>query len=202
MPSAKLHWLQPVHLEQWPVRPVESAELYYRLDLPVHWSHRPLVREGPEFVQHAYCGALPSEWCVIEYLAAVDPAADLRRWQESMLHLYGFPFPMLAEPYQTPPRLYEWAYAGQGRKYARQLGVDEIQLYQGLAVLPERPAELARLYTVLARRATQAWKIALAISSACLPGTPAEVVDANDHCRAGATYGSLQLLPVQSPANL
>lgn len=189
----RFSWLQPIQLQRWPVRTVESPELCYRIDIARHWSDKPLVRQGTNDVGHAYCGPFPSDWCVIDYMPAADPAADLRAWQENLLLIYGFPVLILAEPYLYQAHLYEWQYVGTDNDYAQKMAVDELHLYEGLAQSPEHPAELARIYVVLARRATQAWKIALTFSTACMPGTPASAIESNDHRRAAATFGTLTL---------
>ncbi len=190
-------WLEPVHLPHWPVQPVESDLLRYRISIPTHWSARPLTRQIGNVVQHAYCGPLPSEWCTIDYMAVADRTADIRMWQDSLVQLYGVPLPILSEPYFHAIPLLEWVYLGESSAYAERLGltIEPVHLYTGLVQLPETPPELARIYVVLIQRECEAWKIAVTIASACLPGAPEDMVNANDHRRASAILGNLQLLP-------
>ena len=43
------------------------------------------------------------------------------------------------------------------------------------------------------RKETFAWLITLVIETAALPGMPQQVIEVNDHVRAGASYGHVQL---------
>lgn len=193
MPS--YNWLQHISLQHWPVHPVDSAEVRCRLHIPNHWSSQPLVRQDTNTIQHAYCGPLAAEWCTVDYMATADPTLDIRTWQESLIQVYGVPIPIVAEPYSEGVRLLEWNYQGQDSLYAQQLGpgVEPVHLYTGLIRLPEHPPELARFYGLLIRRANEAWKIAVVISSACFPGSSEEVIATNDHQRVAAMLGALEL---------
>ena len=74
------------------------------------------------------------------------------------------------------------------------LRVDEAHTYTGLAKYPAQGhAVLGRIYVVMARRKTFAWKLALSIETACFDGMPEEKVYSQDHVRAGAVFGTLQL---------
>ncbi len=110
------------------------------------------------------------------------------------MSITGFPVIALTQPGAPPPALLKWQYEGAFPALAKRLGADEAHLYSGLARLPGTPPELARLYMLLARRDTQAWKVTLSFASACPPGMPEEFVISNDHVRAGATFGDLRLL--------
>ncbi len=187
-------WLAPVTLEDWPTHTIESRDLYYRLPLRTGWSERPEASSTPSEQTHSYRGQLSSEWLVISFMPKADPKSYLGHWVEALIHLSGFPIPAMQAAFESNPELLEWKPEKGGGDLARRLQADEIFLYQGLAFLPGQPPDLARMYIILIRRGTQAWKVCLSFSSACPPGTPEEIVAANDHVRAGATLGHLELL--------
>jgi hypothetical protein len=186
-------WLEPIEslgttLEDWPTRVIESAALRYRLRVREGWDDTPQVNETPMEMEHIFRGVYPSECLSVSFMDKADPAANLRNWVEAIVSITGFPIlPMLQA--SGAPKLLEWQYAGSCAPLAERLGVDETHVYQGVGLLPGRPPELARVYILLARRGTLAWKVALSFMTACLPGTDEEMVAENDHVRAGATFG-------------
>jgi hypothetical protein len=52
---------------------------------------------------------------------------------------------------------------------------------------------LGRIYVVVVRRGKFAWKIALSFKTACRDGMREEVIVSNDHVRAGAILGDMEL---------
>lgn len=191
-------WLRPATLDGWPTQMIVDTGVRVALPIRRQWSPSPLVQRSPVDLEHAYPGVYPSEWCIVNFMEHADPAQDIRTWLDAILQLTGFPVPRLAEPYPTSPALLAWESLGPCPAYAAHLDADEAHLYQGLAHLPDKPAEVARIYVVLLRSGTRAWKITLSFMSACLPGTPEEMVESNDHVRAGATFGYLCLLDEES----
>lgn len=186
-------WFEPTELEDWPTRAIESADLRYRLRLHRDWDARPQVSQTPMEVEHVFRGAHPAECLVVSFMDKADPAANLRNWVEAIVGIAGFPVLTLSQAGRTP-KLLQWQYAGSSAPLADRLEVDEAHTYQGVGMLPGRPPELARVYILLARRATLAWKVALSFMTACPPGVGEELVADNDHVRAGATFGRLRLL--------
>jgi hypothetical protein len=122
----------------------------------------------------------------------VDEYADIRRWVTMMMALTGFP---VICDLETRPQLLpgSWQYMGQIPNLAVRLKVDETHGYMGVARFETAPAMLGRVYVPLVRKGKFAWNIALSFRTACLPGTSEEMLDSNDHNRAGATLGTLQL---------
>jgi hypothetical protein len=187
-------WFEPASLEHWPTRLVESSALHYSLPLRQGWDSAPQVSEAPLEIEHVFRGPAASDCLVIGFMDRADPAADIRNWVEAIITMTGFPLPSLQQVGGASPRLLEWETLGARPPLAQRLGVEEAYPYQGLAMLPGRPPELARFYILLARRETFAWKVSLSLYSACPPGTSEQIVVANDHVRAGATFGSLRFL--------
>ena len=118
----------------------------------------------------------------------------MRNWVDAIVSMSGFPVPAMQHAADASLRLLEWQYQGNGQPLTERLAVDETHLYQGLAMLAAKPPELARIYILLARHGTLAWKDSLSLLSACPPGTPEEMIAANDHVRARATFGDLRFL--------
>ena len=187
-----LTWLKGVTLEDWPTRAVQSRDLHYKLPLRVGWSTQPEVAGTPSEQTHIYRGSLDSEWLTVSFLPEADPQSYLGNWVEALIAIGGFPIPAMREA--TRAELLEWTQQWDGEGLSRRLGADAIFLYQGMASIPSSPPDLAHLYIVLVRKGTHAWKICLSFSSACPPGTPEEIVEANDHVRAGASLGYLELI--------
>ena len=172
-------WTRPGSgsLAGWPVCPRVSAGVRCRLPLRAEWS-------GPE--------TSAAEWATVAFLADAAPAANLDAWVEGPLTLAGFP---VSPPVPSPtPRLLEWEPVGRWPALADRLRVADVHLFVGLAatMIDDAPA-LMRLYVSLASNETSAWNVVLAIESACPPGCDADLVAANDHVRAAATFGSLGL---------
>ena len=188
-------WVKPIELDGWSTTIVTSQDLFYRLPLCERWNQTPEIEESSVDKEHRYKGYFASEWLVVNFME-VDKQQEfnLRNWVDSLVAMGTFPIPILKEVVGENPELMTWEYEGEFTQLNSQLGVKESHLYSGLAMLPLKPRELARLYVLLARREQYAWKVTLSFMSACLPGTPEEEVTSNDHVRAGATFGGLQFL--------
>lgn len=187
-------WLQPVQLEEWPTQMIENAALGYHLPIPPGWQINPMVNQTDLEIEHIFRGDAVSEGLLISCMNQADPRSNLCTWVEAFLSLTGFPILALKQSSDPPPELLEWQYQGNCPALTERLNCDETHLYQGLAQFPGKPPELARLYILLARRNSVAWKVSLSLMSACLPGMPEEKVASNDHLRAGAIFGELCLL--------
>jgi hypothetical protein len=185
-------WTEPITLEGWPTYVVDSADLHYALPIRQGWNPVPEVDEMPMQVEHIYRGVYATEWLTVSFMAQADPSGDLKNWMDAVVNMAGFPILAMHRASDPPAELLEWQYVGAFPTLSERLGVEEALLYQGMAKLPGKPPGLARLYALLARRGTLAWKVCLAFDSACPPGVPEEMVVSNDHVRAGATFGYVQ----------
>lgn len=188
-------WVEPITLEEWPTYVVDSAELRYALPMRQGWNPVPEVDKTPLQVEHVYRGVYATEWLTVAFMEQADPAGNIRNWIDATVSIAGFPIPAMQRASDPPPELLNWQYVGDYPAMSKRLGVDETHLYHGVAKLPGRPPALARIYTLLARRGTLAWKVSLSFESACPPGMPEDMIVTNDHVRAGATFGYLQFRP-------
>jgi hypothetical protein len=181
-----VRWLEPAALDAWPTRPLASSALRYSLEVPANWDKVPQVTDAGTHREELLRGTGVDDGLLVQFMERADPAADIRGWAETPLRLAGAPWVAMALADGEPPELLEWreVAAPPGRWEA-----DELALFEGLT----RAAALARLYTVLVRRGTLAWHVELALESACPPGADAETVQRNDHVRAAAVLGTLQL---------
>ena len=185
-------WLEPVTLAAWPTREVTSRELKYALPLPRRWNAVPQIVETPLDVTHIFTGDWAEERLQVSFMTAADPTHHLDNWVEAPLRLTGFPIPAASAADQ--PQLLEWSALSAPAALLEHLQIDEVHLYQGLGVSPIDPSRLSRLYFLLARRGTLAWKVGLSFMTACPPGMPEPIIAANDHVRAGATFGLIHFL--------
>lgn len=186
-------WMQPTTLEDWPTQVMGSSSLRYSLPICLRWCLKPSLNQTPMEQEHLFQGALPGELLTVSFMEQVNPNHDLRNWIQAFIQLTGLPILYLKDCIKPSPALIAWEPMGASLQLAKQLQADDIFLFQGLAQLSEASPAFIRLYTLLVRRQTQAWKISLALRSACSPDMPKELVERNDHLRAGATLGHLQL---------
>ena len=192
--TAKPAWMQPVHLEGWPTQPVTSTALKYSLPICSRWSLSPAQQQTPMEQEHIYTGSLTGELLTVSYMPQVNPEHDLRNWVQAFIQLTGLPSIHLKQVSEPTPQLLEWRAQLVNDELRSHLAVDELHLYQGLAQSSNVPASYIRLYTLLLRRQTQAWKVHLSFASACPPNAPEELVERNDHVRAAASLGWFRLL--------
>ena len=187
-------WVQPTTLADWPTHAVTSDLLRYGLMVPDRWSDSPALQSTGREVDHIYRGPSPVEWLVVSFMDNADAASNMRNWVDALVTMAGFPILEMQAAFDPHPVLMDWRYEGRDPALAKRLGADEAHRYQGMATLAQPGgSRLARIYIVLARRATLAWKFALSFETATLPGMAPGIVEANDHVRAGATFGSLEL---------
>jgi len=184
-------WLEKSDPAGWPTVPLKSTTLRYSLRIPKRWNSEPEVRGTSREVEHVYSGSRDTEWLTITFMDKAEDTGDMKNWVEVIVATTGFPVLLKQDPM---PQLARWTYVGKLSGLARTLQVDEAHAYTGLAKYTEEGRTvLGRIYIVMARRKTLAWKLALSIETACFDGMPEEKVYSQDHVRAGAILGTLQL---------
>jgi len=184
-------WLEPCDPPGWPTVPLKSATLRYSLRIPKRWGYTPQVRGTAREIDHIYNGTRKAEWLIISFMEKATATSDMTNWVETLIAMSGFPVLLDQDPL---PELRSWNYLGKLPGLAKKLEADEAHCYVGLVNYPEEGRTvLGRLYIVMARRKSFAWKVALSFETACFEGMPEEKVYANDHVRAGAILGSLRL---------
>jgi len=187
-------WLEPVELEAWPTRFVEDEGVGAALLLPVGWRDDPEEQREGDVVERSWAGALPGEGLSVAVLTPADAGRSIRTWVDAGVAMLGHPDLPALTGAERDIELLEFLCDGEGEPLTGRLAVDEAATYQGLLALDVAPPDLVRVYVVLARRGSVAWKIGLTLSTACPPGTDPDVVQANDHVRAGAVLGELRFL--------
>ncbi|MBW4635576.1 MAG: hypothetical protein KME30_27945 [Iphinoe sp. HA4291-MV1] len=187
-------WMQPIELSGWPTQRIESTDLHYWLLIPANWNPNPHISQNPLQIEHYFQGIHPAELVTIGFMDKAEPNSDMRNWVDAFLKLTGFPILPMFQVNGSPPQLMEWQYEGNFPALSDRFNVDETHLYQGLAQFPNHPSDLARLYILLARRGSFAWKVSVSILSACFPGTLEDTIATNDHVRAGAILGYLRFV--------
>jgi hypothetical protein len=174
----------------WHTRKLEDTDLRVVLNIHTGWSQRPTRINNPLDVEHRYAGRTPDEWLILNRMPDADPTADMTHWVNLFIAATGFPIIGLASHPDYQPNLLEWQEFEVAESLSKTLDVDEVHLFEGVGRIPE----VMRIYIMLARRGTIAWKVTLTLASACLPGTDFQVITLNDHVRAGTTFGSLKFL--------
>jgi hypothetical protein len=187
-------WVQPIKGNDWQTQVIDNAQLKYILSVPSAWHISPKVLSTHLDIEHFFQGNVLGEGLVIKFMQNANPKHNILNWVEAFVSLMGFPILSIRQTLEPLPQLIQWEYKGICPPLSERLKVDEIHLYEGLAQISESSPTLIRLYILLARRNTFAWQINLSISSACLPDAPKELVEINDHFRAGAIFGNLQFL--------
>jgi hypothetical protein len=186
-------WLAPPDGPTWPTRRRALPEVGLTLDLPAHWDTPPETLVTPPVRGLGFRGPRTAECLIVHLVSPADPATDIGAWVEAPIRLSGFPLPEVVGP-EGSPELLEWRALPAPADATARLSADECRCYEGVAaVLEDGGRSLRRLYVLLARRGTRAWKVALVFASACPPGFPPDLVAANDHVRAAATFGTLTI---------
>jgi hypothetical protein len=184
-------WIDPdAAAPDWPVELFRYLNLGLSIGVPADWTLEPPA--GPEPGTAVHRGGARAEHLATQVVDDADPSRPVGDWMDAILALAGLPAPELVTE-ETHAELIELTDDGPAPDYARRLDADDGHLFHGLAVLDGSPPELARLYVALLRRGTRAWRLSLSLASACPPGSPDELIDANDHVRAAATYGRVEL---------
>lgn len=196
LPGALPVWSRSHTLRKWPTKPVRNATLRYSVHIPQWWSSEPTIHADTNQITHIYNqgkGGCNSEWLIITFLSTADGHSDMADWINVSMMLTGFP---VITHDQTRGRLLpgSWECFGKMPNLAKELRVDEVHGYMGVAKYEQdSPASLGRLYVLLARRGTFAWNVALSLPTALGPGAAEDMLNSNDHNRAGAVLGTLKL---------
>ena len=186
-------WARPAEVCGWPTREIVGGNLGYKVRLPEDWKDEPQRQTNDWGDEEVFRGAAEIECFTVEMLRA-RVTAPPGQWVDAVIAVSGFPIPALVGDREGVPRLLEWEDLGLSLALADRFEADEVSLHKGLARFPRASSGLARLYILSVRRHEVVWKCSLSLATACLPGMPEEVVAANDHVRAGATFGYLRLL--------
>ncbi|GKZ64928.1 hypothetical protein AnigIFM50267_007084 [Aspergillus niger] len=193
-PSELPVWLRDCTLQQWPTKPIKSAALRYALKLPERWDNSLTVRGTSYAIEHIYHGTpgIDAERLMIEFLENMNEHGDITKAVTVYMALTGMPvlYDLVAQPKLLPGT---WQYMGQLPSLITRLNADDACAYMGLASFQASFNLLGRIYVVVVRKGTFRWKITLSFQTACLPSMPEDIVNSNDHVRAGAILGSLQL---------
>lgn len=183
-------WCKPTSSAKWHTEPLEDTELQVSLNMHEDWSQTPIRLTTTLDIEHRYAGRTADEWLIINMMPKADPKADIKHWVDAFIKTLGFPIVGLSRHTDYTPVLLDWQIFNVPNSLVTRLGVDEVHLFEGVGRIPD----LMRIYILLARRGTVAWKVTLTLASACLPGTNLPTITINDHVRAGATFGTLQFL--------
>jgi hypothetical protein len=187
-------WIRRIQREDWQTEVIDLPDLRCSIPICRSWSREPDITTTPMEIENFFPGHLFGEGLIIKFMETADPEGNICNWVDGLTAMAGFPIASLQKTLEDASlQLLQWNTEGICLDLAEKLGVEETHLYQGLASISKPIPTLLRLYTLLARRGQFAWQVSLSLSSACLPGTPEEIVDVNDHCRAGATFGELKL---------
>ena len=184
-------WTVPASPDGWSTFVFESPGLRYRIPVPQRWSAEPAVSATPREIWHVFRGTNPATLLGVRFMDKADAHGDMRNWVGATLSFTGFPIMELSGDGQ--PTLMDWRYEGRFDAVAQRLSLDDAHCWSGLARVGGDGTSLRRLYVAGYRRSNFAWLISLALETAVLPGMPEEALYSNDHVRAGATFGYVQL---------
>lgn len=187
-------WVEGVAPAGWPVERVLVDAVRAWVPVPRGWVPDPGVPGGGGAVCHAeWSGALLGEFLAVDLLLAAEPSVALTEWPSSRLALTGVPFAVDSRILGVEILEMDRVDDASGRLAAR-VGAQEALALTGLAMVSEPEQTLVRWYELVARSGTDAWDVTLSFASACLPGSPDDLVIRNDHVRAAATFGGLELM--------
>lgn len=184
-------WLAKSNPKGWPTTPIASETLRYALRIPKSWNPEPEARATAMEVEHIYYGKRQAEWLIVTFMDKANGSSDIANWVEARLAITGFPVLINRN---TLPKLVRCTNLGKVPALAKKLGADDAHAYGGLANYQEsRRDVLGRFYIVMLRRRNFAWKVALSFETACFDGIDEELVNSQDHVRAGAILGELRV---------
>lgn len=86
-----------------------------------------------------------------------------------------------------------WVTFGRFASLMTSLNLDDAVWFMGVARYEVESVLFGRMYVLVMRRRRFVWKAALSFMTACLPGTTEAMLERNDHVRAGAILGYLEL---------
>lgn len=112
-------------------------------------------------------------------------------WVDGIADVAGLP--VLEIDPATNPTVMEWIYEGKLDVVAKNYNADEAHCYSGIISLNDTDKHKARVYILLLRKGTFAWKFIFSCETALFPGMPDSIVYSNDHIRAGSTFGAIIL---------
>jgi hypothetical protein len=174
-------WMQRLDEGSVPVEFVRPASCRCTLSVYAGWSpsEQPGVFRGPRM----------ADWLVVESAAGMR-REDPQRWDHAFpFSPCGFPSPQVAAALHPRPRLVISTAEPVSEACRMRLGVDEACAYSGLA---DYRADGGRVYILLLRRDTSAWKLFLSLSTTAGAGEEVACLR-HDHRRAAVVFGSLAL---------
>ena len=116
------------------------------------------------------------------------------QWVDFTMALCGMPIAPIHEDEDRGPERRTWTPLGRMPALETRLGADEAYAYMGVSTYQRDFVMMGRMYVLIVRRASFAWKIVLSFMTAVLEEVmPQSMLDSNDHVRAGAVLGTLAL---------
>ena len=193
-------WLNPPRSETWDTRLHKSTMLRYSIQIPTAYSDNPEIFSTQKETMHMFFGKYRhAEALIVSFMDKAIPGHDMKLWVEGNMALTGFPIVELHREYKNyVPELQQWVYEGCFPDFAASLNLDEVHAYSGYAIMPSPPEQDlsalgARIYILLARKETLAWKITLTFTTSVFPGMPNHMIYSYDHVRAAAIFSSINL---------
>ncbi len=194
-PSELPLWLKPADPPGWPTIPIRSATLRYSMRLPQRWVSRPLVNGTELEVWHVYWGSTSqdAEWLYISFMENASEGDQLHKWVDFSMLLCDSPITQIHDDEARAPKRRTWDFLGRLPSLEAKMKADEAYGWMGTSTYQRDFVMLGRMYVILVRRKTFAWKIVLSFMTAVLEGMPEQFIKSNDHVRAGAVLGDLVL---------
>jgi len=188
-------WLQSIELDQWQTTERKPDNLDIQLRLNRDWSLVKEIEAKDTQIAHEahYCGKHGAELCIIHYLPNANPDHKMKEWVEAPIRVTGFPIVAMNAAFENPASVMEMTHWGTFQAYKDLIGADAMVAYDGFMQLPPSIGGVAHFYILVLRKETRAWKIELAFNSACLPSSDEDTLNRNDHVRAGASLGYIEL---------
>ena len=181
-------WLTPITLDGWPTSVMQLAEgVACSLGVPSAW-RAAASDAGGEVRWH---GSSIAESLHIVHITSADPAVSVGDWSASLMAMTDAPFVTDARIEEIDVLELEPAALDVCEVTCARFELDDASALFGVAAITAPDRRLMRYYVVSGRRGTDAWNVTLTFDTACMPGTADDIVDRNDHVRAGATLGVL-----------
>jgi hypothetical protein len=117
----------------------------------------------------------------------------MKRWVDYHMMIGGFPVTHIHGDEARWPKIQTWNYLGEEPVFKSRMQADETHCFMGTATYQRSFVMMGRMYVLLVRRGKIAWKIVLSFMTACFDSMPEEIINSNDHMRAGAKLGELKL---------
>ena len=116
--------------------------------------------------------------CLRQQMLPIGRSFSMRRMISVFVHRHRYSGARLAQHRAHKGPVGESSFlASTAPRHAKALRVDEAHTYCGLAKYTEEGRSvLGRIYIVMARRKTLAWRLPLSIERACFDGMPEETV--------------------------